>query len=539
MREDQADFGAVIRFILRGLLIALPLGVAAAAAIYFASQRLEPTFEAQATVLATKPPTASATTLNAPAIEASAYSAIALTTPLIDDALTRLGQQNPAAARKAFQDAASVEVAGERDALSNLVYVRVQAASPQGAARRTNALAAALVDWDWRRSSQSIAQRITTLEEQIAALDDSVESLRLMGAVASQSEIDRRISLRAQQQEELFYARALLDSAAGLLSIVEPASLPLEPVAPRPLFNAALAAIFAFFAVYGTLLLRGALDTRLRDVEAVREALALPVLAEFPHTTQAQPLREAADYLQARLLIATATATVDEAAPDTTVHNYLQARLRETTEVGSGGARVLLVTSPKAGEGKTTVALQLAEAFARHGHRTLLVDGDLRRPSVARSYRLVGGVSSLAEHLSAPEAHTPAQVQVSRTVFDLIPSFRPDPDAAALLGRALPRCLELWRGRYDVIVIDSAPLLPVADTFAVAPLTNATLLVANLQRSDRRSLRVAAERLAALGVPLPGVVVTHVRGPLGRSSYRAYGAPDVRSDGAPKVVGTR
>lgn len=537
MREDQADFGAVVRFILRGLLVALPLGVAAAFAVYALSQRLEPTFEAQATVLATKPPAASATTLNAPAIEASAYSAIALTTPLIDDALTRLGQQTPVAARKAFQDAASVEVAGERDALSNLVYVRVQAGSPQAAARRTNALAAALVDWDWRRSSQSIGQRITTLEEQIAALDDSVESLRLMGAVASQSEIDRRISLRAQQQEELFYARALLDSAAGLLSVVEPASPPLEPVAPRPLFNAALAAIFVFFVVYGTLLLRGALDTRLRDVEAVREALALPVLAEFPHTTQAQPLREAADYLQARLLIATATA--DGAAPDRAVHDYLQARLHKTTEAGTGGARVLLVTSPKEGEGKTTVALQLAEAFSRHGHRTLLVDGDLRRPSVAKRYRLAGGVSSLAEHLAAPEAHTPAQVQVSRTAFDLIPSFSPDPGAAALLGRTLPRCLELWRERYDVIVIDSAPLLPVADTFAVAPLTNATLLVANLQRSDRRSLRAAAERLEALGVPLPGVVVTHVRGPLGRSSYRAYGAPDARSEGAPKVVGTR
>lgn len=296
MREDQADFGMLIRFLLRGLVVALPLGLLAAVGVYFFSQRLTPTYEASAVILATKSSNTSmsqSTTLTAPPIEASAYSAIALTRPVLLDAISRLRTQG--VTPEDLQDAIAVTVEGDAQDLSNLITVSVQADTPGSAARRANALAEALVDWDYQRASRNIGQRIDTLEEQIGALDDSIESLRLMGQVASQSEIDSRISLRSQQQEELSYARALLDSAAGLLSVVEPATPQSEPVAPRPAFNAALAAVVTIFLIYGISLLRSAVDTRLREVEAVAETTDLPILAEFPDTRNVQMLREAAD----------------------------------------------------------------------------------------------------------------------------------------------------------------------------------------------------------------------------------------------------
>lgn len=492
MREEQT-LGQLIRFLWRGLLVALPLAALAAAGVYFLSERLEPTFEASAVILATKSSntfSSTSTSLSAPPLEAAAYSDIALTRPVLADAAARLG------ARRLnlddFRGTVLVTVEGERDALSNLIEVQVEAGTAQIAARRANAVAQALVAWDYRRASQSIGQRIDTLEAQLAALDNSVESLRLMGEVASQSEIDNRVSLRAQQQEELSYARALLDSAAGLLSVVEPATPPEAPVTPRPLFYAALAAVFTVFVVYGVGLLRSALDTRLRDAEAVKQTADLPLLAEFPDTRNAHLLREAADYFQARLLLASSTP----------------------------GKRVILITSPKSGEGKTTVALHLAESLTRHGYRTLLVDADLRQPAVAKRYNLPENADSLLEYLADPENHQPTKLTVSGSNLDVVPGFRPS--ASPLLGRQLPVCLELWKRDYDVIVIDSAPLLPVADTFSIAPLCTHTVLVANLKRSDRRTLSAAAERLKVMGIPLVGVVATRSKQRLDNREYRRY-----------------
>ena len=423
LREEQADLGKLIRFLWRGLLVALPLAALVAGGVYLLSGRLEPTFEASAVILATKSTntfSSTSTSLSAPPIEASAYSDLALTRPILEAALARLGVRNLSVAD--LRDTVFVNVEGERDALSNLIDVQVEAGTAQIAARRANAVAQALVDWDYRRASQNIGQRIDTLEAQITSLDSSIESLRLMGDVASQSEIDNRVSLRAQQQEELSYARALLDSAAGLLSVVEPATPPPVPVTPRPLFYAALAAVFTVFVVYGIGLLRSALDTRLRDVEAIKQATDLPILAEFPDTRNAHLLREAADYFQARLLLASSTP----------------------------GKRVILMTSPKSDEGKTTVALHLAESLTRHGYRTLLVDADLRQPAVAKRYNIPENDDSLLDYLAEPDKHQPTQLIVSGSDLDVVPGFRPS--ATPLLGRHLPVCLELWKRDYDVIV---------------------------------------------------------------------------------------
>ena len=131
MREEQADVKLLLVFLLRGLLVALPLGALAALAAFYLSGRLPPTFEATATILATREANTASTTatsLSAPPIEASAYSDIALTRPVLEDALARLGRRGlDAAAFESFRDAVTVSVGGERDALSNLITVSVAA----------------------------------------------------------------------------------------------------------------------------------------------------------------------------------------------------------------------------------------------------------------------------------------------------------------------------------------------------------------------------------------------------------------------------
>jgi hypothetical protein len=176
-----------------------------------------------------------------------------------------------------------------------------------------------------------------------------------------QAKYNSLTQLRAQQLAELNTARVLRHGAVGHLEVLEPALAPLLPVAPRPALNAALAFVLALFATFGLLLLRESLDARIKGSEDLARLSNHPILAEFSRqaTGRRLPL-EASNYLRTNLLFATA-----DAHP-----------------------RVILVTSSASAEGKSSVALSLAESFARNGQKTLLVDADLRAPVLGKEYNL-------------------------------------------------------------------------------------------------------------------------------------------------------
>ncbi len=496
--ESQASIGELFRFVFRGLLVALPIALLLAAAAFFLSQQLEPVYEATTTILAAESSSASSDrVLTPPPIEHSTYQTIILSNPVIESAYAQFGQMNPSRSDlSALRKELLIEIDGGRDDVSSLIYLTAAAPTGENAAVYSDAVAQALVAWDRERASANITQHISTLEGQIEALDDSIESLRLMGDVGNQNEIESRMALRAQQQEELFYARALKNSTTGLLTIVEPATVPPRPAAPNPVRNAALAAILGIFIVYGVLLLRNALDSRLRRVEDVA-ALGLSILAEVPKVSKSRRLSpEAMSFLRTNLLFA-----------------------------AQEGPKVFLISSAKGAEGKSSVALNLAESFARNDYRTLLVDADMRKPDVADEYRIApGSRKQLADFLRNPELDVTAEtthVAINQTQnLEVIPTFEPTSAAPELLSSGVRACLECWRKHYDVIVIDSAPLLPVADSLTIAPFCTGTVLVASLAGTDRRSLQVAAERLQNIGVRVLGAVVTQV----GRASaHYGYG----------------
>lgn len=495
-QESQASIGELFNFVFRGLLVALPIALLAAAAAFLLSQQLDPVYEASTTLLAAEPNTSgSDAILTPPPIEASAYATVVLSNPVLTDAFAQLGQTSPSGSDlTALRKSLAVSIEGGRNDVSSLIYLTAAAPSAENAAAYSDAVSRALVQWDRTRASANIDQHINTLEGQIEALDESIESLRLMGDVGNQNEIESRMSLRAQQQEELFYARALRNSTAGLLSVVEPAVAPPNPAAPQPARNAALAAVLSIFLVYGVLLLRNALDSRLRRVEDVA-ALGLPILAEVPKVSKSRRLSpEAMSFLRTNLLFA-----------------------------AQEGPRVFLVSSAGEAEGKSSVALNLAESFARNDYRTLLVDADLRKPVVANEYHIaVSGRKQLQDFLQNPTldiSDETTQIAISQTQnLEVIPTFEATSAAPELLSSGMRACLERWRERFDVIIIDSAPLLPVADSLSVAPFCTGTVLVASLSGTDRRSLQVATERLQNIGVRVMGAVVTQV----GRTNVQSY-----------------
>ena len=493
----------LFRFILRGLPLAIIVALSAAAVAYQLSQDESPVFETRATLFASQARQSQDPLGRAlytpPPVDVSVYQIAAKSEPVLSEALSELGTP---AAEQEQSDLISlknkISVYPVETDLSSLVHIDALGRTPEQATERADAVARALVNWDNRRASDNFARIIVSLEEQITALDNQIRSAQV-GGDASQEQIDGFARLRAERQEQLAYARALGVSALGRLEPLEFATPPLIPVSPRPRFNATVAFVLGLLLAYGALFLRRTLDTRLRSAEDLAKISGLPVLAEFPKLRKGVrrlPL-EAVSYLRANVLLETANAH----------------------------PKIILVTSSKSGEGKSSVAISLAESFARSEHRTLLVDAELRHPVIDQEYDLEPGQdASLKFLLDNPEvAHTPISIQVGKTqLLHVVPSFETAISPTDLLSNGFRERLDTWRTQYDVIVIDSPPVLSVADPLIIAPLCTGTVLVTDMRTTNRRQVHSTIDLLQRVGIKLLGVVATQVANPSQSGSGKKY-----------------
>jgi capsular exopolysaccharide synthesis family protein len=159
------------------------------------------------------------------------------------------------------------------------------------------------------------------------------------------------------------------------------------------------------------------------------------------------------------------------------------------------------------GEGKTSVATQLAASLARAGRKTLLIDGDIRRPAAHRVYEVPvePGLSELLRHEGSV---TEALHQTPVRGLYIIPAGLWDQEAvAALAQNAFPAILAELREEYDFIVVDSAPVLPVVDSLLIGRHMDGVLFSLMRGVSQLPSVESAHNRLTALNIPLLGAVV--------------------------------
>lgn len=172
-----------------------------------------------------------------------------------------------------------------------------------------------------------------------------------------------------------------------------------------------------------------------------------------------------------------------------------------------GQRSVIAVTSAAFGVGKTTVATLLAKSIAQCEIRTLLVEADLRRPVLADRLRMPPGpglIDLLKEAAQEGEVIHPSEY----ALLDLLPAgrspaeFRPEMFSGGLLRRSLDR----WRGQYDVIVLDTPPILPVADTRILAGMADGTIMVVRENYCHREDLMEAMEFLDVCGARFLGMV---------------------------------
>jgi capsular exopolysaccharide synthesis family protein len=186
------------------------------------------------------------------------------------------------------------------------------------------------------------------------------------------------------------------------------------------------------------------------------------------------------------------------------------------------GHQVIQVTSPTTGDGKSTTAANLAVSIAQSGKRVLLVDADMRKP---RQHKIFGmeaqtGLSLLV----VGEVGVEAAVQASGVPnLSVLPAGPTPPNPAELLtSPRFKEVLDQLRGLYDIVVVDTPPLLAVTDPSVVAPRVDSVLLTIRLSKNARSEAERARQILVGLGATILGVVVNGIDPRAGGSGY-GYG----------------
>ena len=185
--------------------------------------------------------------------------------------------------------------------------------------------------------------------------------------------------------------------------------------------------------------------------------------------------------------------------------------------------QVLMVTSASEGEGKTSLAANLAVTLAQSSHRTLLIDADLRSPSCDRYFNIDPARPGLADILVGHRQLGECVVQIDTEDLFVLPAGSDTPNPAEMLGsKKMSELLEYLTKGYDYIVIDSPPVLPVADPLLLSRFVDSTLFVVRSGETRKPAAKEAIARLRRAGARIAGMIVTAV--PEESSEYGAYGA---------------
>lgn len=314
--------------------------------------------------------------------------------------------------------------------------------------------------------------------------------------------------------------------------LADPARPAVRPVFPNLRLNLVLAFLFSSLLAAGAAILSDALDRTVRDPEQVARLFNTEAVGSLPlvkgwqqkkfllkfrpsDPTSLVRVRSAGDASRLGADFTSASTSFAEA-----IHT-----LRNSILLGAFDrpVRSLLVTSAGPAEGKTTTAVHLALAHAQQKLRTLLIDGDLRRPGVHR-FLQISTETGLSHVLSNGLEWRPGLVKLEALPdLDVLPSGHSSRAAVGLLGKLLPSIVREAATEYDLVVIDSPPVLGFPEPLQMATAVDGVLLVALAGETNRKALGSALNVLQRLRANVVGVVLNEVTSALSESyDYHGY-----------------
>ncbi|MBS3909302.1 MAG: polysaccharide biosynthesis tyrosine autokinase [Actinobacteria bacterium] len=274
------------------------------------------------------------------------------------------------------------------------------------------------------------------------------------------------------------------------VSMVESAIVALQPVTPKPLLNTVLAFMLGLSMSIGFAFVLEKLDVTVKEPEMLEQLLGITSLGLVPKSQQ--PL----------LLGDNNTDTSESMRRIRTNLQYLNF---------DQSIRSFAVTSPETGDGKTTLASNLAMVFAQAGQNVLLVDCDLRRPSIGKVFHLreAPGLSNVL--IGAADADS---VVVASGVdgLSIVTSGPIPPNPADLLNsERMDDLLARFESRFDIVILDCPPVPALSDTVILASKADAVLMVSSFGRSKKADMLAARNALAKVGARILGFVINGAR----------------------------
>lgn len=401
------------------------------------------------------------------------------------------------------------DVAVAESAQTNMINITATSPRPFLAALIANAYARAFVTSQQTLLSQNQEAAQLRLQAQINSITKQINQLtKRPGAAARLNALANQQSVLQQQLAQLQVNGAT--SAASVL-LVTPAQPPVAPSSPRPVQNVLLGSVAGLLLGFGLAFLWDNLDDAVSTQEQAEQFGRAPVLTAVP-VVSAWRKRE-------NPLVISLARPASRAA-----EAYRSLRTSVRFASADRDLKTILVTSSNAEEGKTSTLANLATVFGKAGYRVLMVSCDLRKPQLGKFFRIdesVGFTSAILHDIPVTDLVQP--VPDNENVW-LLPSGPVPPNPAELLSSArAQRAFAQLRQAFDLVLIDSPPVLPVTDAVMLAKEADATLLIVATRQTKSGDLRRAAEKLAQVDAKVLGIVLNETTKHGGSYGY-GYGS---------------
>jgi capsular exopolysaccharide synthesis family protein len=444
------------------------------------------------------------------------YASLATTTPVLEAVKSALGLPTDIDDfRKSIKSTAPLD--------SALITITASDGDPARAAAIADALARELISRTPVISSDDPAVRrivsdllngdLQGIQQQISV--SQTEITRLAGLVSpTADEVRQLATLRAQLVTLQQAYSTVLGYASGggtnILTVVDPAQVPIEPSSPRVALNTLIVALLALVNAIALAFLLEYLDDTLKSPEDVESLTGMPTIGTITRMrlgSRAGPMYGLATLFYPRGPAAEAYRTLRTNVDFANVDDPI---------------RTILVTSAVPQEGKTTTAANLAVAIAQTGSNTILVDADLRRPGVHKMFNLPNeeGLTSALRPDGATVKRIARWTEQSNLRVITAGPLPPNP-VEMIASRRMAAFVEALKEQADVVVIDSPPIQGFSDAAILCTLVDGTIVVVSAGHTRRDVVRSAARALAARGGRTLGVVLNKLS-QRGGTDYYAY-----------------
>ncbi|MBD9551849.1 tyrosine-protein kinase Wzc [Pantoea sp. PNT01] len=369
---------------------------------------------------------------------------------------------------------------------------------------------------------RALLEKRKTLEGEQAQLNKKIsgmpqtqqEILRLTRDVQSGQEIYMQLLNR---QQELSISKA---STVGDVRIIDNAQTANSPVAPKKLLIIAASLILGLFVSVGLVLLKALLHHGIENPEQLEElgmnVYASVPLSEWQRKKDTEALARRGSKVKTdphETLLALGNPT------DLSIEAIRSLRTSLHFAMMEAKNNILMITGASPGIGKTFICANLATLVAKAGQRVLFIDGDMRR---GYTHELLGAdnKSGLSNVLSGKTEFSPALIQQGVYGFDFLPRGQVPPNPSELLmHRRMGELLDWASKNYDLVLIDTPPILAVTDASIIGKMAGTSLMVARFEANTTKEVDVSFKRFAQNGIEIKGVILNAVV----RKAANAYG----------------